>query len=102
MDGILRLPECRRRDCTHQCGPVRRVINLCDVAIRIEGWFEQVNSWAPLVPHVGPASEHVPYAGCLWLQKSTVLRAVNAQDGAPLSIFGAVASGITVVQPERP
>lgn len=102
MEGQLRLPNCGAREQIHQCGPLRQVVNLSDVPIRIEGWFEQVNTWAPLIPHVRAASEHAPFAAALWLPKSTIVRSVNLVDGTPLTTFGAVGNGITPVQREIP
>jgi hypothetical protein len=101
MDGQLRLPDCGARESIHMCGPLRQVINLSDVPIRIEGWFEQVNSWATLVPHVAAASVHTPFAAALWVPKSTIVRSVGV-DGTALTIFGAVGDGITPVQRELP
>ena len=96
--ATLRLPDCRTQESMPFCGPLRSVVNLSDVPIRIEGWYEQVNSWAPLVPHVPAASEYSPFVGALWLPKSVILRSVNVADGTPMSVFGAVGNGVTLVQ----
>jgi hypothetical protein len=36
--------------------------------------------------------------GALWLPKNTILRSVSLYDETPLTIFGAVGEGITLVQ----
>ena len=102
MEGQLHLPDCGGRENIHLCGPLRKVFNLSDVPIRIEGWFGQVNTWAPLIPHVGAASEHAPFAAALWLPKSTIIRSVSLVDGSALTVFGAVGNGMTAIQQEVP
>ena len=94
----LQLPDCKARDGIPLCAPLRGVVNSSDVPIRIEGWYEQINLWVPLVPRVDAESEYVPFAGALWLPKSTILRSVSLHDQMPLTVFGAVGEGITVVQ----
>lgn len=98
MESQIRLPDCRAREDIHMCGPLRQVFNLSDAPIRIEGWFEQVNTWAPLIPLVPPATEYAPYAAGLWLPKETILRSVSASDGTPLTVFGAIGNGLTAIQ----
>ena len=90
--------DCRSRESLSSCGPVRSVVNLASTPIRIEGWYEQIHSWAPLIPRVEPTSEHAPFAGALWVPKKVILRSVSLADGTPLTVFGAVGNGITLVQ----
>ena len=90
--------DCRTRDSISLCGPVRSVVNLTSVPVRIEGWYEQINSWAPLIPRVEPTSEYAPFAGALWIPKKVILRSVNLVNDTPLTVFGAVGNGITLIQ----
>jgi hypothetical protein len=89
---------CDVREDLAQCAPLRRVQNLSDVPIRIDGWYEQVSQWAPLVPRVEPGAEYQPFAAALWLPKATVLRSVNLRNNQTLQVFGPVGEGATVVQ----
>lgn len=94
----LRIPDCQDRQQLSMCAPLRRVVNLADVPIRIEAWFAGPNMWAPVVPLVPPASVHEPFAGALWLPRGVILRSVNNDTNLPLQVFGAVGEGITAVQ----
>lgn len=90
--------DCRTRESLSSCGPVRSVVNLASVPIRIEGWYEHINSWAPLIPRVEPTAEHSPFAGALWIPKKVILRSVSLTNEMPLTVFGAVGNGITLIQ----
>lgn len=90
--------DCRTRDSLSSCGPLRSVVNLASVPIRIEGWYEQINSWAPLIPRVEPTAEYAPFAGALWIPKNVILRSVDLANKTPLTVFGAVGNGITLIQ----
>ena len=72
---------------------------MSSVPISIEGYYDSVNRWAPLVPLIPPSTEHNPFAGALWLPKEVILRSVNSETKEVLTVFGAVGNGITVVQP---
>ena len=97
--GSLRLPDSKAREGLPLCAPLRGVVNLCDVPICIEAWYDPVQMWVPLVPRVDAGAEHAPHAGAIWLPKNTVLRSVNLNDQAPLTVFGPLGDGLTLVQP---
>jgi hypothetical protein len=98
MDS-LRLPDSKARDGLPLCAPLRGVVNLSDVPIRLEGWYDPVKMWVPLVPRVDAGAQQTPHAGALWLPKNTLLRSVSLKDQAPLTEFGPVGDGLTVIQP---
>lgn len=99
MEQPPRWADRQTRNAFPQCGPLRRVLNRGDVPIRIEGWYDAANMWAPLIPEVAAASEHEVPTGALWLPKCVTVRSVNLNDGTPLAVFGVVGNGMTVVQP---
>lgn len=98
MTAVLQAPQCSARENIPFCGPLRGVLNLSAVPIRIEGWFEDAATWAPLVPHVAPASEYRVHTGALWLPQAVILRSVHSDTGDPISVFGAVGEGRRIVQ----
>lgn len=96
------LRDCQSPETISFCGPLRRVTNLSDASIRIEGWYAEARVWAPLVPSIPPTSPWQPFAGALWLPRDVVLRSVNLQTNEPMTVFGAVGDGITLVQQPDP
>ena len=96
--GILQIPDCSRHEALPLCAPLIGVTNLSNERIRIEGWFPQLNIWAPLIPQVEPARNADALGGALWLPKTVVLRSVSEETGLPLTTFGALGEGMRVVQ----
>lgn len=90
--------DCQTRRSIPLCGPIRTVVNLSSVPIRVEGWYDQIHSWTPLVPRVEPTAEYSPYAGALWIPRNVILRSVNIANDEPLTVFGAVGDGISLIQ----
>ena len=98
--SILQMPDSRAGDPLPRCAPLRGVTNLSAEAIRIEGWFQEVGVWAPLLPHCAPRSDaDAFYGGALWLPRAVILRSVRHNDGEPLTVFGPLGNGSRLVQP---
>ena len=102
---ILQLPDCNDHAALPLCSPVKHIVNLSSVDVRIEFRVPggAADAWAPLVPLVPAGRAHdMPHAA-IYVPRGSRLRSVDAREpegsAKTLRDFGVVGEAIILVQP---